>query len=56
MTWLRTQWKAEGRDPVADEIFTELDLESGGTRSLLESARFRALLAEPEPASLPAAA
>ena len=52
--WFRAQWKADGRDPVAEEIFTELDLESGGTRSLLESARFRALLAEP--ASLSAAA
>ena len=40
--------------PAAQEIFDELDLESGVKRSLLESERFRALLAEP--AALPAAA
>ena len=39
---------------VAQEIFDELALESGVKRSLLESERFRALLAEP--AALPAAA
>src|ERR1051326_8805083 len=52
--WLRTQWEADGRDAVAQEIFGELALESGVKRSLLESERFRALLAEP--AALPAAA
>ena len=52
--WFRDQWKGENRDPVAQEIFDELALESGVKRSLLESERFRALLAEP--AALPAAA
>jgi single-stranded-DNA-specific exonuclease len=52
--WLRSQWEAERRDAVAQEIFDELALESGVRRSLLESERFRALLAEP--AALPAAA
>jgi len=52
--WLRGQWKADPRDAVAQEIFDELDLDSGVRRSLLESERFRALLAEP--AALPAAA
>ena len=52
--WLRTQWKADPRDAVAQQIFDELDLESGMKRSLLESERFRALL--DEPAVLPAAA
>jgi single-stranded-DNA-specific exonuclease len=52
--WFRGQWKGENRDPVAQEIFDELGLESGVKRSLLESERFRALLAEP--AALPAAA
>src|SRR4051794_10522922 len=52
--WFRDQWKGESRDPVAQEIFDELGLESGVKRSLLESERFRALLAEP--AALPAAA
>jgi single-stranded-DNA-specific exonuclease len=50
----RTQWKPEGRGAVAQEIFDELGLESGVERSLLESERFRALLAEP--VALPAAA
>jgi single-stranded-DNA-specific exonuclease len=52
--WFRGQWKGENRDPVAQEIFDELGLETGVKRSLLESVRFRALLAEP--AALPAAA
>jgi single-stranded-DNA-specific exonuclease len=45
--WCRGQWEAAPRDPVADEIFAELGLERGLRRSLLESERFRALLAEP---------
>jgi single-stranded-DNA-specific exonuclease len=52
--WLREQWRNEQRDAVAQEIFTELDLETGVKRSLLESERFRALL--DEPAALPIAA
>ncbi len=52
--WLRGQWRAEQRDAVAQEIFDELDLSSGVRRSLLESERFQALLAEP--AALPVAA
>jgi single-stranded-DNA-specific exonuclease len=53
--WLRGQWGAEPRDAAAQEIFDELELESGLRRNLLESERFRALLAEPA-AALPAAA
>ncbi len=54
-TWLRAQWGEEARDPVAQAIFDELALGGGGVRrSLLESERFRELLAEP--ASLPRAA
>src|SRR5215218_799933 len=45
--WLREQWRTEQRDAVAREIFEELDLERGVRRSLLESERFQALLAEP---------
>ncbi len=45
-TWLRAQWSVEGRDSVAQEIFDELRLGDGVERSLLESDRFRALLAE----------
>jgi single-stranded-DNA-specific exonuclease len=52
--WLREQWKAEQRDGAAQEIFDELDLESGVRRSLLESERFRALF--DEPVALPVAA
>jgi hypothetical protein len=52
--WLRAQWAVKSRDAVAQEIFDELALESGVERSLLESERFRALLAEP--VALPAAA
>jgi len=47
--WLRTQWRANGdRDATAQAIFDELDVEEGGPkRHPLESATFRALLAEP---------
>ncbi len=47
--WLRTQWKANGtRDPHAQKIFDELDVEEGGPRRHpLESDTFRTLLAEP---------
>jgi single-stranded-DNA-specific exonuclease len=47
--WLRAQWKANGtRDPQAQKIFDELDVENGGPRRHpLESETFRALLAEP---------
>ncbi len=47
--WLRTQWRANGsRDPQAQRIFDELDVEAGGARRHpLESDTFRALLAEP---------
>jgi single-stranded-DNA-specific exonuclease len=47
--WLRAQWKANGtRDPQAQKIFDELDVEDGGPRRHpLESETFRALLAEP---------
>ena len=47
--WLRTQWRANGgRDPKAQAIFDELDIEAGGPkRHPLESAMFRRLLAEP---------
>ena len=52
--WLRAQWKLDARDPAAQEVFDELHLDDGVKRSLLESERFRGLLAEP--AALPAAA
>jgi single-stranded-DNA-specific exonuclease len=47
--WLRAQWAANGsRDPQAQRIFDELDVEAGGPRRHpLESDTFRALLAEP---------
>jgi len=47
--WLRTQWKANGtRDPQAQKIFDELDVEEGGPRRHpLESDTFRTLLAQP---------
>jgi single-stranded-DNA-specific exonuclease len=47
--WLRAQWKANGtRDPQAQKIFDELDVEDGGPRRHpLESETFRALLAGP---------
>jgi single-stranded-DNA-specific exonuclease len=54
--WLEGEYRKNGdRDPLADEVFTELRLAPGAQRSLLESERFRALLAGPEPA-LPRAA
>jgi single-stranded-DNA-specific exonuclease len=46
--WLRTQWDASSRDPLAQAIFDELEVEQGGPRRHpLESETFRALLAEP---------
>ena len=47
--WLKTQWLANGaRDPQAQTIFDELDVEAGGPkRHPLESETFRALLAQP---------
>jgi single-stranded-DNA-specific exonuclease len=47
--WLRMQWKANGtRDPQAQAVFDELDVEEGGPRRHpLESETFRTLLAEP---------
>jgi single-stranded-DNA-specific exonuclease len=46
--WLRTQWHAQTRDPQAQLIFEELEVEAGGPkRHPLESQTFRAVLAEP---------
>ncbi len=46
--WLRTQWQSERRDPQAQAIFDELEVEAGGAkRHPLESETFRTLLAEP---------
>jgi single-stranded-DNA-specific exonuclease len=46
--WLRSQWAASTRDPQAQAIFDELDIEAGGPkRHPLESDTFRTLLAEP---------
>jgi single-stranded-DNA-specific exonuclease len=47
--WLRAQWAANGtREPLAQKIFDELDVETGGPRRHpLESETFRALLSEP---------
>jgi len=46
--WLREQWHAPQRDPQAQAIFDELDVEKGGPkRHPLESQTFRSLLAEP---------
>src|SRR5438094_800248 len=46
--WLREQWQAERRDPQAQAIFDELEVEEGGAkRHPLESQTFRSLLAEP---------
>jgi single-stranded-DNA-specific exonuclease len=49
--WLAAEWRkpAATRDPEAAAIFAELGLEDGGRRDLLESARFRALLATEPP-------
>ena len=46
--WLKTEWRKEARDPAAAAIFEELALGEGRKGHLLESERFRALLAEPE--------
>jgi single-stranded-DNA-specific exonuclease len=49
--WLKAQWRkpVAGRDPQAAAVFEELGLAEGGPkRHLLESERFRALLAESE--------
>jgi len=46
--WLRSQWGAQPRDPQAQAVFDELEVEEGGPRRHpLESQTFRALLAEP---------
>jgi single-stranded-DNA-specific exonuclease len=46
--WLQGQWKAQSRDPQAQAIFDELEVEEGGPRRHpLESATFRALLEQP---------
>jgi single-stranded-DNA-specific exonuclease len=46
--WLREQWLADIRDPQAQRIFDELEIEEGGPkRHPLESETFRGLLAEP---------
>ncbi len=46
--WLRSQWLAQTREPQAQAIFDELEVEEGGPRRHpLESEMFRALLAEP---------
>jgi single-stranded-DNA-specific exonuclease len=46
--WLRSQWQAESREPQAEAVFAELEVEAGGPkRHPLESETFRALLAEP---------
>src|SRR5436305_1701653 len=46
--WLREQWQAKRRDPQAQAIFDELEVEEGGAkRHPLESQTFRSLLAEP---------
>jgi single-stranded-DNA-specific exonuclease len=46
--WLRSQWRAEQREPTAQTIFDELGIEAGGARRHpLESETFRTLLAEP---------
>jgi single-stranded-DNA-specific exonuclease len=49
--WLAGEWRKEpsARDPEAAAIFAELGLEDGARRDLLESARFRALLAAEPP-------
>jgi len=45
--WLADEYRKDGsRDPVAQEVFAELELEGGVRRSLFESPRFRALLEE----------
>jgi len=47
-SWLRAQWQAKPRDPHAQAIFDELEVQEGGPkRHPLESETFRALLTEP---------
>jgi single-stranded-DNA-specific exonuclease len=46
--WLRSQWQSDRREPQAQAIFDELEVEAGGgKRHPLESETFRTLLAEP---------
>jgi single-stranded-DNA-specific exonuclease len=46
--WLRSQWLTKARDPQAQKIFDELEVEEGGPRRHpLESDTFRELLAQP---------
>jgi Single-stranded DNA-specific exonuclease len=49
--WLAAEWRKApaSRDPEAEAIFAELELEEGTRRDLLESPRFRALLAAVQP-------
>ena len=49
--WLAGEWRkpAAARDAQAAAIFAELGLDAGVRRDLLESTRFRALLAAPPP-------
>jgi single-stranded-DNA-specific exonuclease len=49
--WLAAEWRkpAAARDADAAAIFSELGLEDGSRRDLLESARFRALLNAEQP-------
>jgi single-stranded-DNA-specific exonuclease len=47
--WLVEEFRKDVRDPVAQQVFDELGLaREGEPRSLLESARFRALLEQPQ--------
>jgi single-stranded-DNA-specific exonuclease len=49
--WLAEEWRKPGavRDPEAAAIFAELGLDQGARRDLLESPRFRGLLAQEPP-------
>ena len=49
--WLAQEWRkpAAARDSEASAIFAELALDDGGRRDLLDSPRFRALLAAEQP-------
>jgi single-stranded-DNA-specific exonuclease len=49
--WLAAEWRKvpASRDPEAEAIFAELELEEGTRRDLLESPRFRALLTAVQP-------
>jgi hypothetical protein len=49
--WLVAEYRkpAAARDTEAAAIFAELGLDDGGRRDLLESSRFRALLAAEQP-------